>query len=424
MNSVNRKSLYLPLRRRKPLIAPSVYKTMWKKKRHTYVKHVIVWRDASGDHREAHSDPAVAKRRASEIGICLANGETSMLSMTQADRVELQCARKHAAPAGQGVVSIIVRFGVMAARLPAGHTFEEVFGLGLKHIPAAVDATVPDLVAEYSRRHPASEKWSRNRDKMLARFAAAFMLCPISLISPAELDQFLDRLPGGLRTRRNHRSCVSAVIEFARARGQLAGNPLEGVSDPAPRAVEVNLYTPEELVSLLNRAEASRSGRRLLPLLCLAAFCGLRHEEIRRLDWSDLDWKSARCYVPGPAAKTGRARVVDMPDNLLEWLDPFCRPRGPICDLANSSNALCRLRAAAGILGRKRNAIRKSWITYRVALSQDIAAVAGAAGNSPQIVRQFYNLPGTRTRETAARWFAIRPTRAEMLPLWQHVQKL
>ncbi len=55
----------------------------------------------------------------------------------------------------------------------------------------------------------------------------------------------------------------------------------------------------------------------------------------------------------------------------------------------------------------KKNALRHSFISYRVAETQDVPQVALEAGNSPQIIFQHYR-ELVRPKEAKA-WFAIDP---------------
>jgi hypothetical protein len=55
----------------------------------------------------------------------------------------------------------------------------------------------------------------------------------------------------------------------------------------------------------------------------------------------------------------------------------------------------------------KKNALRHSFISYRVAETQDVAQVALEAGNSPQIIFEHYR-ELVRLKEAQA-WFAIEP---------------
>ena len=59
----------------------------------------------------------------------------------------------------------------------------------------------------------------------------------------------------------------------------------------------------------------------------------------------------------------------------------------------------------------KANALRHSFISYRVAQTRDIAAVALEAGNSPKMVFAHYR--ELCTEQEAQEWFAIVPATAE-----------
>ena len=59
----------------------------------------------------------------------------------------------------------------------------------------------------------------------------------------------------------------------------------------------------------------------------------------------------------------------------------------------------------------KANALRHSFISYRVAQTRDIAAVALEAGNSPRMVFAHYR--ELCTESEAAEWFAVVPATAE-----------
>ncbi len=172
----------------------------------------------------------------------------------------------------------------------------------------------------------------------------------------------------------------------------------------------------------------------------------MNEEKIAHLDWADLDFDEKGILVEGEVSKTGKPRVVDMPDNLIAWLEPYRRPAGKICSLENTSNALCRLRAKAvrellkdadrlansgnteratslrqiakGLAGPKKNALRKSFASYKDARTGNIEHVAAQAGNSPGVLRRNYLKVTTKMKGLADRWFAIMPIRADILPLF------
>jgi hypothetical protein len=104
-------------------------------------------------------------------------------------------------------------------------------------------------------------------------------------------------------------------------------------------------------------------------------------------------------------SNTGR-RYVPMQPNLIAWLHPYRKTKGPVCETVNLTNALRRIAAKAGV-EYKRNALRNSFISYRVAVTKDIAKVAHEAGNSVQEIADSYLKELTERQGLA--WFGIAP---------------
>jgi hypothetical protein len=59
----------------------------------------------------------------------------------------------------------------------------------------------------------------------------------------------------------------------------------------------------------------------------------------------------------------------------------------------------------------KQNALRHSFISYRLALVPDVNRVALEAGNSPQMIFRHYR--ELATPEQAQTWFSISPAKAQ-----------
>jgi len=429
-------------------VCVKIYPTRWrdKKRRKLYHAYTLAWHDAGKRFRQKFSDLEVARREAQRIAGDIANGRTARLQFSQADVASLLRCRELLHKIGDPALELVVSAYVESAQTlldagigrPPGPA--ELARFFLKHQPPdLVPRNIPDVVTEYlakkvtnKRGLAISSKWKRIRDKMLERFATAFKDRTFSsLVSERELDDWLDSLRDrkttrlGLRARRNYLDAIKSVATFAKLRGYLAKDwtVLDSVSDPEPPAARINLYTPDELVRLLNKAESYPAGRKLVPFIAITAFAGVRHgemneEKVEHLDWADLDFDGKEILLGEDVTKTGAARTADMPDNLMAWLLPYRKRSGKICDLANTSNALCRLRVKAGITGSKRNALRKSFGTYKSALTRNPEAVADMMGNSPQVIRANYRRIQNRLLPDAERWFSIMPTRADLLPLF------
>ena len=100
--------------------------------------------------------------------------------------------------------------------------------------------------------------------------------------------------------------------------------------------------------------------------------------------------------------------MVPLTDNLKAWLAPWRTATGRIITRKGVSGSLCELGLKAKIEGGwKKNALRHSYISYRVALTGDVARTALESGNSPKMIFRHYR--EVVDEEAANAWFAITP---------------
>ena len=180
---------------------------------------------------------------------------------------------------------------------------------------------------------------------------------------------------------------------------------LENVQNYSARKLSpIQIYTPDEVTGLLGVAGD------MTPFIAIAAFAGLRHAEISRLDWSEIDLEDGFIEVAAFKSKTGERRLVPIHDNLKKWLLPYRQQSGKVIAYANINKQLAKVARRAGIKW-KHNALRHSFISYRVAECADVPRVADEAGNSPTMIRQHYL---RRVKPAlAVQWFNIAPETAE-----------
>jgi len=272
-------------------------------------------------------------------------------------------------------------------------------GLSGRNIPELVEAFVAAKKSDgLSVRH------LKDLQGRLGAFAKKFT-GPASALAPPEVDNWLRTGQWGLRSRNNYRCALLTFVRWCKARHHLPVDwELSSARAKLP-PTDPKLFEPGELARLLEACPD-----RLLPFLAISAFAGLRHAELNgpkgRLNWSAIDWEAKTIYVGANLAKTSAHRIVPMTPNLEAWLKPFAKIDGPICTIANTSKAINHLAKAVGIIWR-RNALRKSFISYRLAITQNIAQVAEEAGNSPAKILSNYRRPIQRSQ--AERWFAISP---------------
>lgn len=103
-------------------------------------------------------------------------------------------------------------------------------------------------------------------------------------------------------------------------------------------------------------------------------------------------------------------RLIPVRDCLKAWLLPCAKSAGRVCPFENTSRQIAELCEAAGVKWQ-RNCLRHSYISYAVAESNDIPAVAIHSGNSPAVIRKHY-LRVVRPGAAKA-WFSVLPTGAQ-----------
>src|SRR5262249_18749194 len=172
---------------------------------------------------------------------------------------------------------------------------------------------------------------------------------------------------------------------------------------PAP----VEIFSPAELTKLLKNASTE-----LAPCLALAAFAGMRSEEILRVEWADVERLPGFVEIAAQKAKTATRRLVPITDNLASWL--AIAPRNGERVWRHSKAwffEAMRNAASDAKIKWKQNALRHSFISYRLAEIQDVNRVALEAGTSPQMIFRHYR--ELATPEQARTWFSIAPAQAK-----------
>jgi integrase len=268
------------------------------------------------------------------------------------------------------------------------------------------------------RGREASPDYLKDLKARLGRFAEQFK-CPVTCIRPDDVLNFLDGLKMRARTRFNYARLLRTLFRFAQSRRFYPKeiDPMEGIEIDFDDNGEIEIFTAAELDRILKAARPE-----LIPFVAIGAFAGLRHTEIKRLDWQEIDLERGFIEVKGAKAKTRQRRLVPISENLKTWLSTHHKKLGPVIPFVHSSKQLMWLvddvnKAHPKETFRwKRNGLRHSFISYRVAEVQSADKVALEAGNSPQMIFKHYR--ELVRPEEAKLWFSIVPEKASnVIPL-------
>jgi integrase len=288
---------------------------------------------------------------------------------------------------------------IEAARFYEKHNLR---GIKRKSVAAAVD----EMIAAKTTKG-VSEVYVADLRYRLGTFREAFH-CDVNSIVPDDVAAWFENLGLSPRSHNNFVRTLRTFFRFAQKHGWLSKEVdlLERVEKRSEKRTPVEIFTASELAEILGNASEE-----VAACIALAAFAGLRSAEILRLDWSDVERRPGFIEVAAHKAKTATRRIVPIKDNLAKWLAIAPHNKNSVWPHTKDRffKAMIRSARKAEMIW-KHNALRHSFISYRLAEIQDINRVALEAGNSPQMIFRHYR--ELATPDQAGTWFAIMPQSA------------
>jgi len=349
------------------------------------------------------ADKAEAKRVARAVLGGLAENAVAVDALATPEFESLVAARKVLAP--DYALHIAVEEHAQALAKLGKSTLREAVEFFLRHhrtdVPRLPLTEISEQFAASREQSGLSPHYVFLCRKFTRQLAEAFPgLCLSDLTTPA-LDKWIGGLKLGAITKNDMRRVLGTCGNWAEKQGHLlkGASPFPGMVRYKETKSDVSIFTPENIASLLKKADAA-----LRPYLALGAFAGLRTAELQRLDWSEIDLDRGYITVAASKAKTRQRRLVPISENLKLWLTPIRKTSGPVClhiCPQHAARTLCE-----GFTWAK-NGLRHSFISYRLAILHDTARVALEAGNSPEVIFAHYR--ELVTPESAQTWFEVTP---------------
>lgn len=370
-----------------------------------------VWEVADYSHGSrrlrSFSDHNEARREAEKIARLMASGEAHAAQMRGTDAASYGRAIELLRPTGLPI-EVAAAVVAEAVKILGGNRIIEAAKEFARRHPETMPAKpVADVVAELleMKKGKASLRHLEDLRARLNRFAEAFKVNVATITGP-DVQRWLDGFDAAPQTVKNYRTVVHQLFQFAERRGYIVkgSNPVADTEKPEVKnGGSVEIYTPGELARLLSAAPAN-----FLPSLAIGAFAGLRSAEIERLDWREIDLAGGHITVAADKAKTASRRIVPIVPALAAWLTPYAKKTGLVWtgDHKEFYEAQKATATAAG-LSWKTNALRHSFISYRLADIQNAAQVALEAGNSAAVIFKHYR--ELVRPDAAQRWFSVTP---------------
>ncbi|MFZ9937901.1 MAG: tyrosine-type recombinase/integrase [Luteolibacter sp.] len=374
-----------------------------------YDQFTLAWNEEGRRKTRCFSCMDEAKMVGQQITVRLINGGTESCEATRRDIDMLRHCERTASEFGVTLAAAIEEWA--SARKTAGE-------VALSDAVRFYAANRADLVAIRSIAQVAdefvasrqstgvSDAYIRSARLNLKKFTDR-VRGNITDISTSDINRFLGGLEGlGPVSRNTIRRNLITMFSFAKKQGYLhpdrktAAELSESFKVPDTK---IEIFTPDEMRRILLAANA-----RILPLIAIGGFAGIRSAEILRLDWEDIKWGRGHIEIAGSKAKTAARRLVPLTDNLKAWLEPWRGEKGKIMSISDYAGALNDTAVKAKIPGGwRQNALRHSFISYRVAETGDVARTSLEAGNSPkQVFRSYREVVDAEATEA---WWAIMP---------------
>ena len=363
-------------------------------------------------HRLNFNSLDVARKEAAAKAAQLARGDVDAVQLTGKDRLTYGRALDAVKPFGVSLDAAATEYA-QAAKTLAGHSLIDAVNFYMRHHANGVAGRiVSDAIEDFRQAKSGAGRSSvylKDIQYRLGSFARAFNVEVRELV-PQDVADYLEGLKLRSRSFNNHLAMLRTFFRFCQARGWLSEHAdlLSRIERQSATGSDIEIFTPGELRALL--ASASQH---VATCLAIQAFTGIRTAELLRLTWRDLERRHGYIEVTAKQAKTAARRLIPISENLADWLR-VAPHNGTERLWTRSSNRYFEGQKRAALragMAWKANALRHSFISYRLAATKDVAEVALEAGNSPAMIFRHYR--ELATEGEAAEWFGIVPATEE-----------
>ena len=358
--------------------------------------------------RKSYIDMAEAKREARMILGRLAGLRAAARNVTGAEIESLISAQRALSECGVPIHLAAQEYAEARRILGPVELLNAVRQYAEQHYVSAKRRPIGELITEYAQwlrdsalSHPHVQTvWTH-----LKQFESAFTGKLLADLAPQEMDAWLQSKSNWSPvSRSNVRRALVTFGNWAKRQGYLhpeRRTVFDAMLKPKLATKGIEILTPDDLRKFFAASKDS-----VTPYLAIAAFAGLRTAEILRLDWKEIHLDRGFIEVAAEKAKTRSRRLVPICDNLAAWLRLHQQNSGPVVPYARVFDAQEFLIRRTGLTWKK-NALRHSYISYRLAIVPDTARVALECGNSPEVIFKCYREVVTATE--AKEWFGIMP---------------
>lgn len=292
-------------------------------------------------------------------------------------------------------------------RIPKGTYLTEIINFYLTHKPQE-DKRISEayeLFIKDKKRIGNHVRSINEYEYTLKKFIKThgYRLC--SNITKDDVIKFINK--GNVRriTQNNRQRVFTTFFNYCCKEEWITKNPIAKYQRNKIVIKTADYFRIEEVLIIFKKATEAPH-KSLLPYLTLSMLCGLRRSEITKLDWSHIEFngEETSIQISAEIAKTDSRRTITLEPfaiNLLQYChDNELKEPYP----KNFAKRFNKLKRKTGLNWTK-NKLRHTFGTYFYAMSQDAETTAYRMGNSPSVLKKYYN--GLSSKSNAEKFFNL-----------------
>jgi integrase len=299
--------------------------------------------------------------------------------------------------------------------MSAKATFSDLIALGLETLrrrqsSQRIGSAFEDYFQERFRQ-AASGILKRNTVSIQRRFCMQFMAFVgtdriLSEIRADEIRSYISTVEGAIKTQWHHYVAIRMFFKHCESLELIEKSPMRGVAAPRVPNPAPQVFSSDEVSSFLGAV--LEHAPQQLGYYALSFFCGIRREEILRMNWDNVDLTDGYAYLSPKITKTGIGRVVKLADCARRWLE-ICQKNGKILPGGKKALFLKKslLMQKSGLKRWIRNGARHSFVSYHCALRDNIYETATQAGHDVKMLSRHYR--AIVSRAEAVKFWGIYP---------------
>ena len=153
-----------------------------------------------------------------------------------------------------------------------------------------------------------------------------------------DIFNWLNSLDLSSRTKANRLNTLGEVLGFAVSKGYCADNVVSALTSRERKELHGSLvkhtsnigFLKVDQAEMLLKAALRDEELDLLGAVTLGLFCGIRTEEIKRLEWTKVKLEKKIVTIGEDIAKKRRIRNVSIPANAIAWLELCVKGKGMV----------------------------------------------------------------------------------------------